>query len=130
MKDIEGKLQAEDARPFAKRMVQSAAAKHVEKFRKILGGFEERGILHSEMLAVCSICEELKTEVILESGRARGQSTLILAKYFENSPVKILSVNWKKAEWFSRADDDFACQRLAGIRQSRGRDVSMISIGR
>ena len=44
--------------------------------------YEERGILHSEMLAICSICKKLNIDIIIESGRGRGQSTEILSKFF------------------------------------------------
>lgn len=75
-----------------KRIVIGAARKRVDEFQKITGGFEDRGILNSEMLAVCSLAEELGVEVFIESGRWLGQSTEVLARYFENKPVIIESV--------------------------------------
>lgn len=69
-----------------------SARKHREEFSRITGGFEDRGILNSEMLAVCSLAEDLGVEVFIESGRWLGQSTEILAKYFEGKPVIIESV--------------------------------------
>lgn len=75
-----------------KEKVMTAARKHREEFSKITGGFEDRGILNSEMLAVCSLAEDLGVEVFIESGRWLGQSTEILARYFENKPVIVESI--------------------------------------
>lgn len=75
-----------------KRVVLDASRKHREEFSHITGGFEDRGILNSEMLAVCSVAEELGAEVFIESGRWLGQSTEILARYFEGKPVLVESV--------------------------------------
>ncbi len=75
-----------------KQEVIAAARKHRSEFDGIVGGFEDRGILNSEMLAVCALSEELGTEVFIESGRWLGQSTEILARYFANKPVVIESV--------------------------------------
>lgn len=43
--------------------------------------YESRGILHSEIAAILALAKELRIELCIESGRARGQSTRILAKY-------------------------------------------------
>lgn len=75
-----------------KQFVIQAAEKRESSFEKIIGGFEDRGILNSEMLAVCSVAEELEVEVFIESGRWLGQSTEILARYFESKPVLIESI--------------------------------------
>ncbi len=72
--------------------VIEAARKHVKGFRSNLGGFEDRGILNSEMLAICSLSEELGVEVFIESGRWRGQSTEVLSKYFAGKNVIIESI--------------------------------------
>ena len=42
--------------------------------------YEHRGILHSEMALIIHTCRRLSVEVVIESGRARGQSTYMLAK--------------------------------------------------
>lgn len=75
-----------------KRLVAESSRKHREEFSRVTGGFEDRGILNSEMLAVCAVAEELGVEVFIESGRWLGQSTEILAKYFEGKSVIIESV--------------------------------------
>ena len=49
--------------------------------------YEPRGILHSEMALIIHICRRLGIEVVIESGRARGQSTYMLAKYLPGVDV-------------------------------------------
>ncbi len=94
----------------AAELTRSAAAAAADRFAPIAGGYEERGILHSEMLAVCGVCEALDVDVIIESGRCRGQSTLVLARYFERSDCEIVSVELERDE-----NADFAEARLASF---------------
>ncbi len=77
---------------YVKQYCMKTALKYKEKFRNILDKFEERGILNSEMLLVCSIIQELNIPLIIESGRFRGQSTEILAKFFRDKSTKIISI--------------------------------------
>ena len=49
--------------------------------------YEHRGILHSEMALIIYTCRKLGVEVVLESGRARGQSTYMLAKYLPDVDI-------------------------------------------
>jgi hypothetical protein len=72
--------------------VISASRKNEQKFSSTIDNFEDRGILNSEMLCVCSLVSELKIDLLIESGRYRGQSTEILAKYFKNSNMEIISI--------------------------------------
>lgn len=65
--------------------------------------YEARGIFNSEMALAIGTCADRGIEVILESGRARGQSTYLLAKYLPN--VKVCSI-----ERF-RDDDALFCER-------------------
>lgn len=48
--------------------------------------FRDKGILHSEMLCVCAVCQELGVELVVESGRYRGQSTSTLGSFFPSGP--------------------------------------------
>ncbi|MDP2922650.1 MAG: hypothetical protein Q8O30_02890 [Candidatus Omnitrophota bacterium] len=99
--------------PYVKEFVMNVTAKRFEKFERLATDYEQRGILNSEMLATCSLCEELGVDVIIESGRGRGQSTHIFARYFENKPCKIFSIEWKESHWFSEEDDKFAKESVA-----------------
>ncbi len=75
-----------------KALVRAAARRHAPEFEAIHDRFEDRGILNSEMLAVCGVSEELGVEVLIESGRWRGHSTEVLAKYFAGKPVALESI--------------------------------------
>lgn len=113
MYDLWIKTAADANAAVARNVLTHAARKCVDTFRQVIDTHEERGILHSEMLAICAVCDELDVEVIIESGRARGQSTYMLAKYFRSQPVKIISIDWKGSYYFSEEDDTFARERLA-----------------
>jgi hypothetical protein len=54
--------------------------------------FEPQGIYNSEMAAILAVCRKLEVEIIIESGRSRGQSTYILAKYLAASGADIHSI--------------------------------------
>lgn len=82
----------------AASLVKGAAREHVERFVDIAGGYEERGILHSEMLAVCGVSAAMGADVVIESGRCRGQSTLVLAKFFKGTKTKVVSIELEKDE--------------------------------
>jgi hypothetical protein len=61
------------------------ARKRAPKFQNGLARtcpFEIKGILNSEMLFFVSLAEEMGVRRIIESGRARGQSTEVIARYF------------------------------------------------
>lgn len=75
-----------------KKFTMAESRKRRDSFENIVGNFEDRGILNSEMLAVCAVSEGLGVEVFIESGRWRGQSTEMLSKYFEGKPVIIESI--------------------------------------
>lgn len=87
---------AQSAAAIPANIVAAAAHTHAPKFEPLCDGYEERGILCSEMLAVCATCAELNVDVIIESGRCRGQSTRTLARFFEGTGVKIVSIELMK----------------------------------
>lgn len=72
--------------------------------------YEQRGILHSEMALIVQTCRELGIEAFIESGRARGQSTYMLAKYLPD--VAIYSIDARPGH----PDEAFAQARLEGFR--------------
>lgn len=55
--------------------------------------YEHRGINHSEMALIIQTCLDLNIEVVIESGRARAQSTYMLAKYLPH--VEIHSIEMR-----------------------------------
>lgn len=58
--------------------------------------YERKGIFHSELLLVYAMCLELQINSIVESGRARGQSTCILAKGVEKQNIRVKSIELNK----------------------------------
>ncbi len=78
---------------IARAIVASAAARHRSAFRDAAPtSFVERGILHSEMLAICATAADLGLDTIVESGRFQGQSTLVLAEWGRRHGVEIVSL--------------------------------------
>ena len=61
-------------------------------FKKIIKKipYEKKGILYSEMFFLYLLCKDIKPFRIIESGRARGQSTLLLSVLFPDT--KIISI--------------------------------------
>lgn len=70
--------------------------------------YEARGILNSELALVIIMSRSLGVEAIVESGRARGQSTYLLAKYLPQ--VNVYSVELRDGP-----DERFARDRLMGL---------------
>lgn len=58
-------------------------------FGRLVAGipYERKGILNSEMFFLCLCAETVRPKRILESGRAQGQSTLILARCFPQAEI-------------------------------------------
>lgn len=54
--------------------------------------YEIKGIFNSEMLLFISLCKYFDVKLIIESGRAIGQSTKIIAECFKGSKYKIYSI--------------------------------------
>lgn len=77
---------------IAASIVSDASRNHHSKATQISIPYEPRGILNSEMLAVASVSIDLSVEVIIESGRCRGQSTAMLGEYFRGQSTEIHSV--------------------------------------
>jgi hypothetical protein len=71
--------------------------------------YEHRGIPHSEMALIIETCRRMKVRHVIESGRARGQSTYMLAKYLPD--CRIHSVELRDSP-----DAEFAVERLKPFR--------------
>lgn len=81
---------------LAKESLLEEAGRELEEFRAIVRNvpYESKGILFSEMYFFWLIARQLSPRRILESGRARGQSTLILSLCFPRS--EIISVEFDR----------------------------------
>ena len=77
-----------------KEFAIGSSKKYVDVFSSSIRDvvFEDRGILNSEMLLVCSMILEKNIDVLIESGRFLGQSTEVLARFFLGKPVIIESI--------------------------------------
>ena len=69
--------------------VGRAAEGELQSFRSLVEGvpYERKGILFSEMLFLYVCARSAAPKRILESGRARGQSTLLLSLCFPQLPI-------------------------------------------
>lgn len=92
--------------------VARAAAAELDAFRARVAGvpYERKGILYSEILFLYLCAKAAGARRILESGRARGQSTALLALCFPQ--LAILSVEHDAAS----PDAAVAAARLRGFR--------------
>ncbi len=96
----------------------SICSKVSSRFEKAMEGitYESKGIFNSEMLLVCAMAEHLGVKRVIESGRARGHSTIVLSRYFTyESDFKIDSIEYSKYT----EDAIIAMKRLAGNRNLR-----------
>ena len=75
--------------------------------------YEEKGVFNSELLLFISVVEILKPDRIVESGRARGHSTKVLAQYFEGRNIDIVSIEQARGT----DDDEIARDKLEGHEQ-------------
>lgn len=94
------------------RTLMDRAHESIEYFRPAVDGLpvEKRGVAHTEMFFVYALGASLKPRQILESGRARGQSTLVLSRCFPDS--RIVSVEMDE----SSSDAKFALERLSSLK--------------
>lgn len=75
--------------------------------------YERKGILFSEMFFMFLCAEQYRTNNILESGRARGQSTLVLANIFPDKNIASIEHDPNSV------DVDIAYNRLKGCKNVR-----------
>jgi len=70
---------------------------HLNKMQECIEGekFQLRGIFNSEALLIVSIAKHFGVSHLIESGRARGHSTNLIAKFFESEEdFKITSIDY------------------------------------
>lgn len=95
------------------RVINDLNARSAEKittFSKIVDGipYESKGILFQEAFFVYACLADAPPHRLIESGRARGQSTLVLCKSFPKSTI--ISIEFDR----NSSDVSVAEQRLAG----------------
>ncbi len=99
-------------RSLPEEIVAICAAER-DSFARRLDGFrhEIKGVLNSEMLMFCALSRHLGAGTVIESGRARGNSTQVLAECFAGAGgATVFSV-----EYFKYTEDSLiALRRLAG----------------
>lgn len=79
-----------------KNEIITACKQVVPAFLEILRDerYQLRGVLNSEALLIIAVAKHFGVKSIIESGRARGHSTNLLAKYFQSTPeIRILSID-------------------------------------
>lgn len=74
--------------------------------------YENRGILNSEAAFVVGLVRRLGVDCVVESGRARGRSTFLMAKYLPDT--EIISI-----ENSNDSDAQFGIVRLRGFKNVR-----------
>jgi hypothetical protein len=79
---------------LAKALLDADARR--DEFHRLIAGipYERKGILNSDMYFLWLCARSVKPKRVLESGRARGQSTLILARCFPDA--EIISVEYDR----------------------------------
>ena len=92
-----------------KAFVLDAVARYPRRDELAAESYETRGVFNSEMAAILAVCTALGVDLFVESGRARGQSTRILAKYLATAGVALHSF-----ERARNADTEHADRNLAG----------------
>lgn len=91
------------------QILQIGKEKSREFFQKVKDiSYEPKGILTSEMFLFAIGVIYTKATHIIESGRARGQSTKILASYFDKDCYHIDSIDFRRFSW----DEIIARKRL------------------
>lgn len=105
--------------------IVAATTANRDAFTRLTDGipYERKGILYSEMFFLWLCANPLKPKRILESGRARGQSTLILSRIFPDA--EILSIEFDR----NSPDVPVAAARLkdcANVRQLFGDATKML----
>lgn len=74
---------------LTQQTITVAAAVQLASFRARVAGisYERKGVLFSEMFFLYLCTQSMQLQRIIESGRARGQSTLLLSTLFPDHPV-------------------------------------------
>jgi hypothetical protein len=72
--------------------------------------YQPRGIFNSEALLLATVIKELDVKHIIESGRARGHSTNLLAKFFDDGELQITSIDFDKTSVDAQYSEQYLSQ--------------------
>jgi predicted O-methyltransferase YrrM len=99
-------------RPLTMEYLERIAPAELDSYRRRVDGiaYEAKGILYSEMFLLYLCARAAGVSRILESGRARGQSTLLLAACFPDCSIISLEHDERSP------DVAIAAARLAGCK--------------
>jgi predicted O-methyltransferase YrrM len=100
------------SRPLPEEIIAICAAERDALARRLARVRHDiKGVLNSEMLLFCALSRHLGVGTVIESGRARGNSTQVLAEYFAGpGGASVCSV-----EYFKYTEDSLiALRRLGG----------------
>lgn len=98
---------------MTQKQFNQACRKYLFEYKDIMRHshpYEIKGIFHSELLMICTLLGELGAEKLIESGRARGQSTEILGRYCLRNGIEFDSIE------ISEKDKEFAEEKCKGLR--------------
>lgn len=109
-----------------KRLVMDACSAHLSGFEQAVTGttYEKGGIWNSEMLVVCAVSAALGAEVVLESGRYRGQSTVVMSSFFPHD-VHIFSIERNRDDAAALAEERL---RDSGVRLLYGDSRAVVPL--
>lgn len=81
-----------------KKEIIQICEQYLPTYKKSIYGlkYEPKGIFYSEMLLFIAISKKIGVNLLIESGRARGQSTKIIAENFKEQSYQIKSVEFVK----------------------------------
>jgi hypothetical protein len=79
--------------PYTSEEIIQYCHHNLDQYIPIAKGYIDRGSLHSENLLMCALSKAVEADVIIESGRFKGQSTYCLGKFFESEALPIESID-------------------------------------
>ena len=82
----------------SKEDIINICSENVKKFKDLVKDikYEKGGIFNSEMLLITSLIKDFDINLIIESGRANGQSTKIFSEVLRDPKYKIISIEYDK----------------------------------
>lgn len=79
--------------PYTSEEIIQYCHQGLDQYIPLAKGYIDRGSLHSENLLMCALSKAVEADVIMESGRFKGQSTYCLGKFFESEALPVESID-------------------------------------